>query len=147
MSALSKMKFHKHLQQFLGGTPDLARIGIVDDDDAVRDAIGLLLRVNGFDVTSYNSGPGLLADDRLERFGCLILDAHMPAMTGVEVLELLRRRAVLVPVIIITGRDDPALINRALQGGAVSIMQKPISEQSLMSRVESALARGNMRHP
>ena len=124
----------------------LDNIGIVDDDDAVRDAISILLRLNGFDVTAYNSGPSLLGDDQLDRFRCLILDIHMPMMSGIELFELLRRRNIMTPVILVTGRDEPRELARIKAIGTVKVLQKPVLEQTLMAEVRDALAQHTGAH-
>ena len=133
-------QYQHQLSEFRRRQGKLIKVAIVDDDDAVRDAIGLLLRVNGFAVSSYPSGPALLSGDRLDNFGCLLIDVHMPAMTGIEVLELLRRRNVHTPVILITGRQEQSTMDRiqALQG--VTLLQKPVLDQPLMRAIEKALA-------
>jgi FixJ family two-component response regulator len=102
--------------------------------------------LNGFDVSAFSSGPALLADGNLDTFSCLVLDVHMPAMSGIELLELLRRRAISVPVVMMTGRKDAALVERACTCGAISFMQKPILEQALIANIQRALASGARCH-
>jgi FixJ family two-component response regulator len=102
--------------------------------------------LNGFDVSTFSSGPALLADSHLDQFCCLILDVHMPTMSGIELLELLRRRAISIPVIMMSGRSDPALMERACTCGAVTFMQKPVLEQALVSNIQNALTSGVKCH-
>lgn len=110
---------------------------IVDDDDAVRQAVALLLRTHGFVLRTYNSALGLLVDPQIDTYGCLILDMHMPAMTGLEALEILRRRHVGTPAILLTGLADPLLADRLSAAGAV-LLDKPVSEEQLLAAVTKA---------
>src|SRR5258705_14022829 len=97
--------------------PSAHKIYIVDDDDAVRDSMRTLLESLGFDVTDFNSALSFLAHDCSNSTGCLLLDLHMPVMGGIELLEHMRERGTNVPTIVITGRGDAVLKERALRSG------------------------------
>jgi two-component system response regulator TtrR len=113
---------------------------LVDDDDAVRDSIRALLESYGLEVRDYASGMAFLADPVVGDRGCLILDMHMPGMTGLEVLEIMRRDARRLPVIAITGRADGRLVERLRTAGARAVFEKPIDDAVLMRAIEHAVA-------
>src|ERR1051326_6684652 len=97
----------------------LARqIHIVDDDDAVRDSMRALLESLGFDVHDYSSAVDFLNRGGERSQGCLLLDLHMPVMSGIDLLEHMRSEGVSLPTIVITGRGDPLPGARARGGGA-----------------------------
>jgi two-component system, LuxR family, response regulator FixJ len=114
-------------------------IYIVDDDDAVRDSLRLLLESNGIATRDYRS-----ADDFLQAgaadMACLLLDLHIPGMSGLELLRLLRARGMTLPVIIISGRRDGALEADVRAAGATAILSKPFDDQALLELVQEALA-------
>ena len=98
--------------------PDGARtIYIVDDDEAVRDSLALLLESHGLAVKAYQSADAFLGDYRPGRDGCLVLDLHMPGMGGIDLLERFRPGALDMPVIIISGQADSASRTRAAAAG------------------------------
>ena len=119
----------------------LARqIHIVDDDDAVRDSMRALLESLGFDVHDYSSAVDFLNRGGERSQGCLLLDLHMPVMSGIDLLEHMRSEGVSLPTIVITGRGDPMLRERALRGGALALIDKPVTDEVLLSAIARALA-------
>jgi FixJ family two-component response regulator len=119
----------------------LARqIHIVDDDDAVRDSMRALLESLGFDVHDYSSAVDFLNRGGERSQGCLLLDLHMPVMSGIDLLEHMRSEGVSLPTIVITGRGDPMLRERALKGGALALIDKPVTDEVLLSAIARALA-------
>jgi two-component system response regulator FixJ len=104
---------------------------VVDDDDAVRDSLCALLQSVGFTVHDYPSARAFLAALPGRPCGCLVLDLHMPEMSGVELLEYLRNRGTLPPTIAMTGRSDPQLRDRVLRLGAIAFLDKPIVGDAL----------------
>jgi two-component system CheB/CheR fusion protein len=117
-----------------------APVFLVDDDDAVRDSIRALLESYGLEVHDYPSGHAFLADPAVGDRGCLILDMHMPGMTGLEVLGFMRCSARRMPVIAITGRVDERLIERLRTAGACAVFEKPVDESVLLNAIERAVA-------
>ena len=113
---------------------------VVDDDEAVRDSTQMLLDIYGFKARTYPGAREFLAEFDAVATGCLILDIHMPEMTGVELLTLLRARNIAVPAIIVSGRSDPMLAESLARSGALAILNKPVNEGELMGYVEKALA-------
>lgn len=113
---------------------------VVDDDEAVRDSTQMLLGIYGFKVRAYAGARDFLAEFDDASTGCLILDIHMPEMTGVELLSLLRARGILTPAIIVSGQNDPMLGEVLTRSGALAILNKPVNEDELMGFVEKALA-------
>jgi len=117
-------------------------IYVVDDDDAVRDSLKILLESYQLTVRDFGSVPEFL--DGLQRVdnSCLVLDLHLPAMGGFDVMNTLARRRVPLPVIVITGRSDSQTKARALAAGAIAFLEKPVDDQTLMNAIDAAL-RGN----
>ena len=87
---------------------------------------------------AYASGIEFLADNRHDPFGCLIIDQHMPAMDGLDVLTVLRHEAIVVPTILITGRLDAATAARANELGVVSLLEKPFCVARLLELIRNA---------
>lgn len=113
---------------------------VVDDDEAVRDSTQMLLGIYGFQVRAYAGARDFLAEFDAALTGCLILDIHMPEMTGVELLTLLRGRGVTIPTIIVSGQTDPVVGETLTRSGALAILSKPVNEDELMGLVKKALA-------
>jgi two-component system response regulator FixJ len=114
-------------------------IHIVDDDDAVRDSLEILLEAAGFAVATYPSGDAFLEQMPAEPAGCLLIDVRMPGRGGLEVQEELRSRNVPLPVVIITGHGDVPLAVRAMKGGAIDFVEKPFSDDLIIGSVRRAL--------
>src|SRR5712672_13477 len=111
---------------------------IVDDDLTVCDALSSLLRANGKNVRALSSGTEFLSFERRDAGACLILDLRMPGMDGLEVQKLISNQT-SIPVIFITGRGDVPSTVRAMKGGAVDFLTKPVDEEALLASVERAL--------
>jgi FixJ family two-component response regulator len=117
---------------------------LVDDDEAVRDSMRELLRSYGVDVRDYGSAREFLEEPFRDRTSCLLLDLHMPGMSGLELLELLHERGDPIPVIVITGRSDTFLRERVHEAGAMALLNKPVDDEELVQSIETAL--GATRH-
>ena len=118
---------------------------LVDDDAAVRDALGVLFRTEGLTVSAYASAESFLATCPLDVCGCLVLDLHMPGMGGIELQKALSEQNILLPVIFLTGHGDIPMSVRALKAGAVDFLEKPANPDVLLARVRDALAQ-DLRH-
>ncbi len=119
------------------GSPN-EMVYIVDDDPTVCDALSSLLRANGRNVQMFSSGTEFLSFERRDAGACLILDLRMPGIDGLEVQKLISNQA-SIPVIFITGRGDVPSTVRAMKGGAVDFLTKPIDETVLLAAVDRAL--------
>ncbi len=113
---------------------------VVDDDDAMRDALAQLLETAGLQVEAHAGGPAFLAAYEATRPGCLLLDMAMPGMTGLEVQAALNARGLSIPIIFLTGHGDIPMAVQAVQAGAVDFLEKPIQGAALLERVQRALA-------
>jgi two-component system response regulator FixJ len=112
---------------------------IVDDDDEVREAIGLLMESVGLASERFDSGWAYLACFDPARPGCLILDVRMRQMSGLELQERLAQEPIHPPVIIITGHGDVPMAVRAVKNGAVDFIEKPFNDQELLDAVHRAI--------
>lgn len=121
---------------------DLATIYVVDDDESVRDSIGILLSSHGMDARIYSSARDFLDENSAARTGCLVADLHMPEMTGLDLLEHIRKYGPYLPVIVMTGRGDPQLRERAERAGAFGFLEKPLDGAVLMQTIRAALDTG-----
>ena len=111
-------------------------VDIIDDDDAVRDSTRALLESYGYEVRDHASAEQFLTVAG-RRPDCLVVDQHMPGMTGLDLLELLRARGDQTPALMMTGRSDPTLEPRAALIG-VKLLHKPVPEEQLVQWIEAA---------
>jgi FixJ family two-component response regulator len=114
---------------------------VVDDDDAVRDSLRMLLKSAGVHAETCASAQEFLSSYDASQPGCLVLDVRMPGMSGLEMQHELNLRGVTMPVIFITGHGDIPMAVEAMQHGAFDFLQKPFRDQELLDRVQRALVR------
>ncbi len=114
-------------------------IFVVDDDEAVRDSLRLSLEAVGYVVETHSSGVDFLGAVIVGRRGCLVLDAHMPDLDGVEVLKALQRDRIALPAILITGRGDARMEADATRASVVAIIDKPIRAELLLETINCIL--------
>ena len=112
---------------------------IVDDDDAIRDALGWLFKTRGVSQQSFASAEDFLAHWSPELCGCILLDMRMSGMSGNELFDLLRERGNTLPVIFLTGHGDVPMAVAALKNGAYDFVEKPCNDNELVDRVLEAL--------
>jgi two-component system response regulator FixJ len=112
---------------------------IVDDDEAVRSSLRLLLKSVGLVPVALGSAREFLDKHDPAQPGCLVLDVRMPEMSGLELQEQLNLRGAVVPVIFITGHGDVPMAVEAMQAGAFDFLQKPFRDQDLIDRIQRAL--------
>jgi len=104
-----------------------------------------LLESYGIEVYAYASAREFLVADPAQPGGCVLVDLHMPGMGGLELLEALQAQGSRIPVIAITGRSDSMLKERATRAGAVTLLEKPVSDEALLSTLVLALTRAKFR--
>ncbi len=109
---------------------------LVDDDDAVREALSLLLRTVGLQVRGFSSPEGLLASVGNLAPGCLVLDIRMPTMSGLKLQTTLIDRGINWPTVVISGHGDIEACRRAFRNGAIDILGKPVDEQDLIDAIQ-----------
>ncbi|WPB86753.1 response regulator transcription factor [Sediminicoccus rosea] len=117
-------------------------VHVVDDDEAVRRSLAMLLESMSLRATTYPSAEALLAvaaaPEGLEP-GCILLDVRMEGMDGLSLIEVLRRQGVSLPVVVVTGHADVPLAVRAMRAGALDFVEKPYSEERILEAVGGAL--------
>jgi FixJ family two-component response regulator len=116
------------------------KVFVVDDDEAVRDSIKVLLEIHGLDVEDFGSTAEFVRHYEKPSCGCLILDHHLPRRTGLDFLDSSEGRELGIPVILITGQGDPSIERRAREAGA-AYLQKPIGQRKLIETVERVIER------
>lgn len=121
--------------------PTEEMVFVIDDDEAVRDALDMQLSAAGFTVLPFGSAQSFLEAYESRWHGCIVTDVRMPGMTGIELQQDLARRGIPLPVIVITGHADVPMAVAALKGGAVDFIEKPFRDEVLISAVREALAR------
>lgn len=120
-------------------TPDDIRaICIIDDDDAVRDSLKVLLESYGMVVRDYSSPEKILSENAVEECDCLVLDLHMPTMSGLELLEALRAKNVDTPAVMVTSSAEPRLAIRLEKAGLSALLMKPVNERELLAGIAQA---------
>lgn len=112
---------------------------IVDDDEAMRDALQLLMRAAGLRAEAFASARDFLRGSDPRRTGCLLLDISMPEMNGLELQAELHKRRIHLPIVFITGHADVPMAVRAMKAGAADFIQKPLDEHRLVFAVMNAL--------
>lgn len=113
---------------------------VVDDDRAVRDSLLMMLATAGYSAKAFASAAEFLKEWIPDEVACLILDVRMPGQSGLELQELLRSNDSPLPIIFVSGHGDVPVSVRAMKGGALDFLEKPFSRQTLLDRVEEAIA-------
>jgi FixJ family two-component response regulator len=116
-----------------------ALVYVVDDDRAVRDSLGLLLKSVGIENETYESAGAFLDAYQPDRVSCLVADIRMPGMSGLELQRELNVRKVRIPLIFITGHGDVPMAVEAMKSGARDFLTKPFRDQDFLDRVRAAV--------
>lgn len=114
-------------------------IHLVDDDDAVRDSLALLIGTVGLRVAGWKHPQAFLAGFDREAIGAIVLDVRMPGASGLSVLDLLRSEGVDQPVIMLTGHGTVAMCRRAFKSGAAEFLEKPVDDEELLEALRKAV--------
>lgn len=113
---------------------------VIDDDDSARHSLEFLLDVAGIRVRSFPSADAFLTASPPLAGACVVTDVRMPGMSGVELVEDLKKRGVTVPVIVITGHADVPLAIQAMKAGVADFIEKPFDDEVMLAAIRSALA-------
>ena len=115
-------------------------VHVIDDDEAVRDSLEFMIDAAGLAVKTWDSAPAFLSALDSAGRGCIVTDVRMPDMTGLELIEALKRSGHGDPVIVITGHADVPLAVDAMKAGAVDFIEKPAENRRLLGAIRAALA-------
>jgi two-component system response regulator FixJ len=119
----------------------IATVYIIDDQQAVREALAEMLRLFGYSVESFASADAFLARVSAAPAGCIVADVRMPGMDGIELVRELARRRVALPVVLISGHADVPMAVAAIKAGAEDFIEKPIDDAHLLAAINRCLAR------
>jgi FixJ family two-component response regulator len=114
-------------------------IHIVDDDLVTRELLTEMLRITGYGVQTYASAEAFLLAQTEDRPGCLVLDIQLPGMNGDELQDEMARRGMSLPIVFLTGHGDIPTSVRAMRGGAVDFLVKPVTRDTLLKAIKEAL--------
>jgi FixJ family two-component response regulator len=119
--------------------PTIPLISIVDDDDAFRSSLENLIRSAGLRAQGFSSAEEFLRSNQVHETGCLILDVHMPGMSGLELQRKMASANSHTPIIFITAHEDADHRTQTLEAGAVAFLYKPFHEEELLDAIDAAL--------
>jgi FixJ family two-component response regulator len=122
-------------------TPAPALVFVVDDDASVRKSLARLVKAAGYGAETFASVRDFLARRPHEGPCCLVLDVRMPGLTGLDLQEALRAAGQRVAIVFITGHRDVPVSVKAMKGGAVDFLTKPVDEGTLLGAIQQAVAR------
>jgi FixJ family two-component response regulator len=114
-------------------------VAIVDDEEGIRKALGRLLRAAGLEAHGYANGQEFLTAAAERRPDCVVLDLHMPGMSGLQVLRKLKTAGLLLPVVVITAHDEPETRQQCLSTGARAYLRKPLEDRLLLNAISAAM--------
>jgi len=118
---------------------DKSLVYIVDDEETVRDSLSQLLRSLQIESNSFTSAEDFLDHLPEDRPACVILDLHMPDMSGLELQELMKSRGMELPLIFLSGQGDIASGVKAMKTGAQDFLEKPVEDEALIRSIDQAL--------
>jgi two-component system response regulator FixJ len=116
-------------------------IFVIDDQQAVREALGEMLRVFGYQVETYDSADAFLREVSGSPPGCIVADVRMPGTDGIELVRELSRRHLSLPVVLISGHADVPMAVAAIKAGAEDFIEKPVDDAHLLAAINRCLAR------
>jgi len=109
---------------------------IVDDDPKIRDALQWLFESVDLPVETFENAKHFIDNYNVNKKGCLIVDVRMPGMSGLELLEHLKKKKCYLPIIVITGHGDVPMAVRAMKAGAIDFISKPFNDQYLIDKIQ-----------
>lgn len=115
-------------------------VAVVDDDPAVRDSLATIFEMEGFRVWTYGGGDEFLTDAATITPDCLLLDVHMPARSGLEVLEAIGGARYMAPIVMISGQGDIPMAVAAIKAGAHDFIEKPFDAETVIERIRESVA-------
>jgi two-component system response regulator FixJ len=118
---------------------------VIDDQAAVRGALGEMLRVFGYSVRTFKSADGFLAELTGDEAGCIVADVRMPGTDGIELVRELGRRRSALPVVLISGHADVPMAVAGIKAGAEDFIEKPVDDVQLLAAINRSLARAYAR--
>ena len=124
-----------------------AKVFVVDDDVSVCVALSRVIRAAGLHVETFGTAAECLNADRLKDADCLVLDVHLPDLSGLELQANLTELGLGLPIVFITGRGDIPMSVRAMKGGALEFLIKPFDNRQLLDAVEQGIARCRSAKP
>lgn len=113
---------------------------VIDDDLSVRRSLARLLRVSGFDVSTFASAEAFLSDPAADAGICLVLDIHLGGMSGLELADRLDQRDRSIPIVFISAQDGSLPAERCARSATIAFLRKPFDESVLIEAVSRALA-------
>lgn len=114
-------------------------VAIVDDEEAIRKALSRLLRASGLEAESYANGQEFLDAAAEHRPDCVVLDLHMPGMSGLQVLRKLKAAGQRLSIVVITAHDEPETRERCIDAGACAYLRKPLEDRLLLNAISAAM--------
>ena len=114
-------------------------VAIVDDEEGIRKALSRLLRASGLDAESYANGQEFLDAAAEHRPDCVVLDLHMPGMSGLQVLRKLKAAGQRLSIVVITAHDEPETRERCIDAGACAYLRKPLEDRLLLNAISAAM--------
>jgi two-component system, LuxR family, response regulator FixJ len=124
----------------------VALVHVIDDDEAVRESLSLLLETAGLSVRTYASATAFLGALPNADAGCVLTDVQMPGLNGLELQRRLAELGIRLPVIVMTGQGDVPIAVEALKAGARDFLEKPLDEGQLLAAISSALSASEQTH-
>lgn len=118
---------------------DMSAVFVIDDDDALRQAIGSLLRSVGLQVHLFATARDFLQAPLADVPCCLVLDIRLPGISGLDFQEQLERAGIRIPIVFITGHGDIRMTVKAMKAGAIEFLTKPFRDQDLLDAVRIAI--------
>jgi FixJ family two-component response regulator len=114
-------------------------VAIVDDEEGIRKALSRLLRASGLEAESYANGQEFLDAAADHRPDCVVLDLHMPGMSGLQVLRKLKAAGQRLSIVVITAHDEPETRERCIDAGACAYLRKPLEDRLLLNAISAAM--------
>ena len=121
-------------------------IYVVDDDVSMCRALKLLLEQHGFRVETFTCAAEFLAVKHVKAPSCLILDIRMPGISGLALQEAMAAQQLTIPIVFITGHGDIPMSVKAMQGGAIDFLTKPVTEKKLLNAIQRAIAKNKIQN-
>jgi FixJ family two-component response regulator len=118
-----------------------AMVFVIDDDEAMREALRSLIRSVGLRVATFASAREFLTSHRPDAPACLVLDVRLPGLSGLDLQRELSEAEIHLPIIFITGHSDIPMMGQAMKAGAVEFLTKPFRDQDLLDAIQQALER------